>query len=412
MTAQALPLPKLGVDLLSDETDLIEGTVRRAENVDIGGKGTFKRRAGYTVAVAGADFHSLFTYGRGTLTGRGTKVYFIDVATFAPTLLYDMGVAAPVKFAEINDHLYFTNRGALAWLPVDAMTARAVGVALPAQLPEIAASGVGTLTAGTYAVGLSRIDDRGEESPTALLGTVTLAGSGGVQLSNLTIDVTSSYRVYLSPPDGDVLYVAAEFTAAFASYLVGTQPEGAQRSTQHLVPLPPGDFLFGHGGRIYTAVGDVLSFSQAMRPHLTDPRHDFVQFAGAITFAEPVADGIFVGDARGVWFLPGMDPSQFKLRQVSNRPAVMRSALKTSGGDFPKDLVGTFDDVVVWLSTDGYMVGKPGGDVVELHSDRVRIAPGLEGKSAEVTRNGLTQIVTLVAASTAQTAGLALDSSL
>lgn len=415
MSAQPLPLPVLGVDLLSSETNLTKGCVRAADNVDITNNGGFRRRGGHAVAVPGADFHSLHTYGRGTLVGRGTKVYFIDPASYTPVLLWDMGMQAPVDFTEYNEHLYFTNRGALAWLPADAMTARTVGAPLPDLLPSIAAYAAGNLLAGTYAVGLSRLDDRGEESPTALLGTVAIpTDGGGVQLTGLELDpaLTARYRVYLTPADGDELYVADEFVAAFTSYIVGTAPDGAQRSTQHLTPMPPGDFVRGHAGHLYVVVGDTLWFSDAMRPHLRDERHNFIQFAGTISFIESVSGGLFVGDSRGVWFLPGNDPTQFKLTRASGRSAVRRSALRVPGTHFDPEVVQTREDVVLWLGVDGYMVGRSDGSVVALHPDRVRVAAGLEGKSAVVVRNGLRQVLTLVAASTPRTYGFAIDSSI
>jgi hypothetical protein len=66
-------------------------------------------------------------------------------------------------------------------------------------------------------------------------------------------------------------------------------------------------------------------------------------------------------------------------------------------------------DVAVWLSTEGYMLGRPSGDVVSLHPDRVRVAAGLEGRSRFLVRNGVKQIITLVAATTTTGNGVAID---
>lgn len=412
MNLVSIPLPTLGVDLLSDETSLPRGAVRSADNVDIRRDGSFKRRDGYATAVPGADFHSLHHTPRGTLVGRGTKVYALDTETFAPTLLCDTGSHAVVDFHEFNGHTYFINAGSAWWIPADDPTPRRVGVPLPDALPDAAAHPNGALAAGTYAVALSRVDDRGEESSTKLLGRVELPAGGGIHLTGLSSTLTGSYRVYLTPPDGDALYLSETFSAAFSEFVVTRPPDGAVRTSQHLQPLPAGDFIRGHAGRLYVARGDTLFFSQALRPHLYDPRHDFITFAGEIKFIEPVAGGLFVGDERGVWFLPGNDPAQFQMRRVSSAQAVRRSSLTLPGSNFDQQITETDHDVAVWLSTEGYVLGRPSGDAISLHPERVRVAAGLEGRSRFLVRSGLKQIITLVAATTTSVFGVALDTTM
>lgn len=400
-----LALPSLGVDFLSDDTKLPSGAVRRAENVDLSNTGVFRRRPGSSLAVAGVGYHSLFTYGRGTLIGQGANVLFIDPTTYNAMQLCAMGVEAPVDFTEYNEHLYWTNSGSTWWLPSDAMTARRVGAALPSLLPDIVADTAGALLPGTYAVALARLDDRGEESPAKLLGTVLLPTGGGVRLTSIALESGASYRVYLSTADGEELYGAADFPAAFTEYLVGDTPDGAQRMTQHLAPMPAGSFIRGHAGRLYVAAGDTLWFSRPLRPHLHDPRSDFIRFAGQIKFIEPTPGGLYVGDQRGVWFLSGNDPLNAKQKLASPHVAVRRSSIRVEGAHLPEKVAPDDEHVALWLSECGYMVGKSDGSVIALNADRVRIAPGLEGKSVAVVRNGTRQIVTLVAASSYRTQG-------
>jgi len=410
--SRAIPLPTLGVDLLSDETGLAEGTVRRAENVDIRRDGSFKRRDGYALAVTGDGFHSLHHSSRGTLVGRNGNVYALNTETFTPSLLAEMGGVDPVDFTEINGHTYFTNSTSAWWVPADEAVARPVGVRLPATLPLVEAHPNGALAAGTYSVALSRVDDRDEESPTKLLGQVQLPNGGGVRLFGMDPDLTCSYRVYLTPPDGDVLYLSESFSGAFSEFIVTRAPDGATRTSQHLKPLIPGEFIRGHAGRTYVARDDTLYFSEALRPHLYDPRHNFIKFAGQITFIESVVAGLYVGDSRGTWFLHGDEPEQFQPRLVSSPTAVRRSCIKLPGAHFSKDITDTDHDVAIWLSTEGYMLGNFGGDVLSLHPERLRVAAGLEGRSRLVVRNGIKQIITLIAATTASGYGVAIDTTI
>lgn len=412
MKALKIPLPNRGIDLLTGDVGLPAGTVRKADNVDIRADGSFRRRAGYDIAVAGADFHSLHKAPRGVLVGRGDKVYALDLETFAPTALCAMGSTEPVEFTEFNGHTYFINPASFWWIPADDTAPRRVGVREPASLPDLVAHPNGTLLPGEYAVGLSRLDERGEESRTVLVGQVTLTGTGGIQLTGLPQDLMSSYRVYLTPPGGEVLYLSEQFSGAFSQFVVTRMPDGAQRTTQHLRPMPPGDFVRAHGGRLYVAAGDRVWFSEALRPHMHDPRHNFIQFVGRISFIEAVAGGLFVGDERGVWFLSGKDPEQFQMQLVSSPTAVRRSSLVLSGAHFDKRLTETDLDVAIWLSTEGYMLGRPSGDVFSFHPERVRVAAGLEGRSRFVVRDGVKQVITLVAATTASGYGVAIDTTL
>jgi len=275
-------------------------------------------------------------------------------------------------------------------------------------MPAITA-GSGELLAGKYAVAVSRVDARGEESRTELLGHLALSDGGGVQLSGMVADASSTYRVYLTTPDGDVLYLSEEFSGAFTTFVVTKRPDGKNRATQHLVPMKPGTFVESHGGRIYTAVGDTLNFSQPLRFGLYDPRYDFIQFSGKIRVVAPVDEGLYVGDDRGVWFLPGKDPSDARLKKVSGSLAVFRSGLVLPGANISKDILNSDSPVAVWLSTEGYMVGNSSGEVTPLNPEKLRVAADLEGRSRFVVREGLKQVITLLSAAGQLGYGLAID---
>ncbi len=402
-----LPLPALGLDLLSEETGLLDGAVRRAENVDIRRDGRFSRRPGYEVAVPGAGFQSLHKTERGVLVVRNGKVYALDLNSYTPTLLCELGSEDPADFTEHNGHLYFGNITSLWWVPADATAPRRVGVSLPATMPSAEAHASGALAAGRYTVAISRMDDRGEESPTKVVGQVNLPAGGGIRLHGMTPDVGSTIRAYITPPDGDALYLSESFSAAFSEFIVSRPPDGAIRSTQHLAPLPGGDFIRGHAGRIYVARGDTVFFSEPLRPHLHDPRHNFIKFVGPIRFIEAVVGGVFVADDRGVWFMPGNEPEQ--VRRVTSVRAIARSSVLVPGSHFNKELTQSDQDCAVWLSEEGYMLGRFTGDVVSLHPERVRVAAALEGRSRFIVRDGLKQIITLTAATTAPGFGIATD---
>lgn len=408
----AIPLPQLGIDLLTDETSLPKGAVREAINVDLKKSGAFARRPGFSTRVAGDGFTGIFADERGVLVGRGTKVYALDADTYTPTMLCDLGREAPVDFTKYNGHVYFTNPGSSWWVPSDSAAARPVGVALPDRLPTVADHTAGALLPGEYSVALSIVDERGEESQSCLLGTLML--TAGVMLSGLEQAPGRKYRVYLTPPGGDVLYLAAEFDAVFEQYAVTVLPAGAVRTSQYLRPMPAGDFIRGHAGRLYVASEDTIFYSEPLRPHLCDPRHNFIKFVGKVRFMEPLPDGMYVGDDRGTWWLAGDDPTKYQLVRAHESLAIRRSSVLIPGRHLPSESMSADKNVVVWLSTMGYMAGREGGVVVPLNPERVAVAADLEGRSVFLLRDGMKQIITLTAAPTSaiRTFGVALDTSL
>lgn len=390
-----IPLPRLGVDLLSDETQMPAGAVRAAVNVDIDKRGQFGRRSGSALVAPGDGYGDLYPWGKTLLARRGAQLMAIDPGTLVEVPLCDLGVDGPIDYAAYNGDLYIVSAMGLWVLRAGATAAQPAGSRLPDVLPDLSPATAGALTPGRYMAAISMVDERGEESPAVPLGQMNV--TAGLLLTGLAVLPGSRWRLYLTPPDGDVLYLAEEFEAVFPQYAVTVYPGGAPCETLHLAAMPGGHFVRGNGGRLFVAAGDTLWFSEPLRPHLTAPRHNFVRFVGQIRFVEFVDGGAYVGDDRGVWWLAGADPTQYSLQQASDAVAVARSSVLV-----PMHHVGALDsraaaDCAVWLSADGYMVGAPGGQVSALHADRIRLAPEIAGQSIFLMRDGIKQIVTLTA---------------
>lgn len=392
-----LPMPVMGVDMLSNETALPKGAVRSAVNVDIDREGRFRRRDGYTQLTSSADAHSLFyaPQSRAAFVVLGAKLYRFDPATSALTEVAQLRSADPVSYTEYNGNLYFSNKTTFGWIPAGETAVRPVGVPVPTP-PQLTA-GPGGLPPGKYAVSITLVDDRGEESGASEVGFITLTGaSAGIQLIGLPNRLNWQVYAYITTADGDILQYSDGFAAVFPTYLVSEPPRGGTLDTQFLRPLPAGDIIRWHNGRLLVASGAALYFSEPMRPHLYNPAHNVIPFSGNITLMESVGSGVFVGDDRGVWFLDGTDPSKFELRRVSTCRAVSGSGLMVPPEQFSPKQVESHMPVAAWLSTSGYVVGLPDGNAVELHPDRIRIPNGLAGRTTFLFRSGLRQLVTPV----------------
>lgn len=399
-------MPALGIDLLTEETSMQAGTVRKAVNVDINKLGGFRRRAGYSTAIPGTGFHSILASKLGLFVGNGPNLFRMDPETLALTFVCAMGSAEQLSFSEYNGALYATNPGSL-WR-IAASGVALVGVPEP-QRPTVTPHPAGTLSPGKYGMALSAVID-GEESPAVYLGEFDL--TAGVKLTGLALIDGTRYRFYITPQNGDVLYLGDEFDAAFTEYVVSCAPSGAPCVTLNMAPMPAGSQVLGVRGRLYVAAGNVLWYSEALRPHLLAPRSNFIPFVGPIRFMASVDDGMYVADDRGVWWLAGTDPSTSTMVLVSDVGVVKWSATTVPSAALPASMRGALDDAAVWLSESGYMVGRTGGVVVPMHPDRIQLAPDQSGRSVLLMRGGIKQVITLTAAPATSVFGLAADTSI
>lgn len=407
------PLPLTGVDSLSNETALFKGAVREAVNVDINRAGGFARRAGQRVLDPRSGMHSLWHAPQ-----RGRTFLAVDAALYnlqsdnSLVFLAPLNSPAPLSYTEYNGNVYWASISTLGWLPADSTQARAVGVPTPAITPALS-PGLGDLLPGRYAVVISRVDDRGEESGASEVQVINLPTGGGIMLSAMDTALAATTRVYITDPDGEQFHLAATLPAVFPTYNITETASGGECEVQFLKPLPPGVFIAWLAGRLYTAKGDTLWFSDAMRPHLHNPAHNFIKFSGYISFIEAVNDGMYVGDSRGVWFLAGCDPTKFSMSLMSSARAVRRSSIKILPAHLPdKKVDSEVNPVVLWLSTSGYMVGMDGGRVKELQPDRVKVPHGLVGRTTYLFRRGVKQVVTPVNSISTVAAGIAVDDTL
>lgn len=411
MQTTQFPLPKYGIDKLSNETSLKKGTWRSAVNVDIDRSGQIGVRQGYAPLIVGNDFHSVYNaIQRGwLLTGKGTGLHKVDVATATTTLLRNTNSATPLSYTEYNGNLYIVNAAGLLWSRAGDTTVVPCGTASPTP-PIATASTNGGLAAGKYNLAISTIDANGEESAMTKVQLVEVpAPGGGIQLTGLPQVAGGRVAIYVTTTNGDVLYLYASPPATFSSHLVSGVPSGFPTDNVLLQPFPGGRFVRWHNGRLYVASGDTLYYSEALHPHLTRLDTNFVRFSGNISFVEATLGGLFVGDSRGVWFLDGGDPTKFVQKRVSSCLPVVGSSVMMPSEHFDPKVVQTDLPVAVWLSTSGYAVGTASGEVIELNYDTIRVSPGLVGSTAFSIRQGRKQLTTLTSARI-NAVGLAEDS--
>lgn len=404
--------PSRGIDQLSDETSLIQNTVRSAENIMFDKDGNYERREGYTLEVAGLGYHSLYSSKRGWLLICNKNVInVLDPNTYSLTPLVNMTESYLTSFTELNGNLYYINPGSSGMIRSGETTARTLGVHLPSIAPQFAAGTDGMLPAGTYGLTYSIVDDFGEESGTGPVTTVTLEEQGSIDVTMLSLITDHKWRIYMTTTDGEELYQATEVSATYSALKIHNHRQERQPDTLYLEPLPKGYIIRSHGSRLMVATKDNVYYSSAFRPHLYNPAHDYFPIEGFAYMMEPVESGVFISDSTGVKFYRGADAKDFTVIDVSEERAVFNSSTVVSGKHM-NERFNQYDEVVVWLSKSGYQVGLPSGEVVPLHNEQVNLPNYVQGCSTFLIHEGKKMLVTPVQSNELDGSNIAIDSSI
>lgn len=394
MKRTQIHLPTRGADTRTSDTSMLAGAVRSAVNVDIATSGEFARRRGFALVTPATNLLAINASDIGVVVHRGGELMAVDKATDALIHLCPFEGSDPADFAHHNDFLYVTNGNGFVKISADTGAVSPVGVPLPDRLPDLT-PGTGSLAPGEYGVIMSVLDDTGEESAAAALGTVKVL-DGGIVVSGLPQD-GRTYRFYMTHAGGEIAYLALEVPVLFPDVLLSSLPDGAPAPELGMMPMPPGVLVCGHAGRLYTAMRNRVFYSEAFNPHLSKAGNNFITFDGDVTMLKAVPTGLFVGDSRGVWFLEGQDPEQFSIRKASPEVVGMGSAQMVPRSAMAVDAREGDHALPVWLTAVGYVMGQASGLCKSIISDRIAVESGIDGRSAVVQDRGNKQLITLTA---------------
>lgn len=271
--------------------------LRDALNVDVTAQGTVKTRAGYALAQAGSDCHSLWSPVEGdyALYVDDGDLYRID--TTKALIASGFGSATPVRYAEVNEAVYFTDG----------------------------------LRVGSY-----------------------------------------------HPSTGPT----PEWASATATSI----------GDQVLVPMPAGQHIAHHAGRLLVAVGSAVIYSEPFTPHLRDEARGFELFPAPITCLAAVEGGVFVV-ADNTYFIAGGFPAQ-----------AVRAVFDYGAPD--QQLSYREDGGAHWMSSKGVVSVTSSGEISNLQESRVSLSA--DGTAATLYReaDGMETIIAALASPSNTSAGV------
>ncbi|HEY1034016.1 MAG TPA: hypothetical protein VGE09_03430 [Pseudoxanthomonas sp.] len=385
----------------------VQVALREAVNVSLTAQGHPKRRPGQVARAAGKA-HSLFAMEPWLLAVvDGELRAYMPAADGA--LTPDAVLATPgdrfCTFAGDDFSVWWSN-GVTGGRIDEDMTAHPFWIDTPD--PVRLAVGSGALAAGRYEVSVTALDAAGRESgASGAVGIdVPTGGSLAVTLPAAPLGAVR-WRLYVTPPDGEVLYQQAELPAGATSANVGNLTPSAKLETQWLHPLVPVQCLrYGHS-RLFGLAGNVLIWSEPYRLGLMAPDNHVVLGSEA-TLLEPVGDGaegagVWVADHKRTYFMAGADPESWQQQARYPHAAVPGTSCTVPGSYFGLETTG---NVAFWMARNGTpCIGLPGGQLIALREDALALpVDGERGATGLMLFEGIHQLLTTTFGSSANLA--------
>lgn len=347
---------------------------RRIINADVLPSGHLRRRTGKITVQAMTDAHSLWSDGTRTLLVHDSVLYRVtSFSPYAETLVKLLSSNARMSYVALFGEVWCSNG-------TDIGRISAANVWEPHALPVPAAPtltpAAGSLAAGAYQVAVTYAVGNGEEGGAVDAGIV-LGATGGIEVAlPPAVAGATHINLYLSRLNGGVPRRHSQVAAGTSMVTITSNATGRALQTDNLVPLPAGR-LACHNGRMLSAAGARLYYSQAFALGLHDPVDGYIDFAGEISVVMPADNGVYVVADKTYW-LPGTDIGKLE---------TLVDVLPYGGA------VGTGFAVpqakrVGWYGARGLVIADTGGQAAAIQEDQFAAPIAASGAAGVVERDG------------------------
>lgn len=378
----------LGINNIEPETALPEGALRKAKNIDLHNDGSSAVRRGFTQIYSGTP-RNLFK----RFFAEGDKIKYLEEDNTATEIALTYQ-DSKISYVDINNSTCYTDGVVNGVLHPDG--SHSFGISTPKNAPSLQAVSNGSLSAGIYQVTAAYIDqDTGEVSGTPTSNTIEIQDGQAIEVnqipqSNTDVDVI----IYATTNGGTVFYeqkITLKGTTETTIRLISiSEPFD---SKQNLDTLPSGHLIAYYRSMIYIANENILWYSEPYQFSLCDLKENFYQFPERITICLSVEDGLYIV-ADKAYFLSFNTHAEAQLIEVHGSKAVENTGLIINGDDLTLQTKYS-GKVAYWFSSDGPIVGLPGGQV-ELLTEKVFAVDDYTdkvGTSLYSEYNGIKQVV-------------------
>lgn len=381
----------LGVNNVAPETEMPNGSLRSGVNIDLSDAGKPRRRKGRTQVYAGVT-SSLYNSIGMTLFSEGGTLKRLWPDYSATDLSIPVHPNTYVSYATVNNEIVYMDGDNSGRIDANG-TRHPLGLDSPNPVPTATVLTYGGLPAGGYLWSVTYTDATGQESGSSPAQRVEVEEGGGIQLTDLPdMEPDAAFvNFYQSLPDGDTMYHAGEVPVGTASHILSQTLLGKPLETEHMDKLPPGHIVRYHKGRVLSAVGNTLFYSEPLRFGLTKIHHNYYTFAERITNVIPVVDGVYVV-AEATYFIAGTDHMNVQQVQVSQATGVEGTDAVLDPSIFGAE--GIQDNVGYWFASDGATLGVGGGAISKIMDGRVEVDTFTTGATLLREEDGISQMVT------------------
>ena len=272
--------------------------MRSADNVDVTDAGTLRRRQGWAKRLGGTQMRGLFALDDGSALvadyNQLCRLTYEDGQLNKQALMAELRPGAEVSYTATPAGVYLSDGYGL-WVFRGGAVARATMDAPNA--PGLSASAGGSLPGGLYQVACTFERQDGTQSCASVTVQADVPDDGilNIHLPTTTQPLTAWVNVFVSPVNGDALFLAERMPIGTTSTTLYVPPEqGGRCMTLYMAPTPAGQIVRQHQGKLLVARGAVVFTSQPYAYGIYDPAEDFMQFPADVTLLEPVGAGLFI----------------------------------------------------------------------------------------------------------------------
>ena len=189
---------------------------------------------------------------------------------------------------------------------------------LPVPPKPSVTAGSGDLTEGRYRVAVTCVTADGRESGCLGFVEVDVVKGQNIVVAGVPtigrLDITGFY-VYCSLPFGEQLYLSRKLDLGLGGCEIkaGDLKRGRELSTLFLAPPTGAAFIRVDYGRVFIAANNYVLFSEPLNYELFNVAYNTIAFDSPVTGIECTGDGWYIGTEKGVYFVQGTDPMQFKV---------------------------------------------------------------------------------------------------
>lgn len=343
-------------------------------NMDLDDEGSARLRAGLTDRVTTTAALNTFS-GAGLLLLQDQGVIkSVNTGDWSTSdIVTGLNASARVDFHEHDNQVWWTNGITNGRILADE-SAEGWGSAVPPS-PTLGTT-AGDLPAGLYQVAATYLDGAGVESGAGKAASVVLNGTTDIT-ATLTPDANAvSVRFYATSADvkgeSGLFWVKTVAVGSLPTTIDDVTISRYALKTQNMRGPVAGDGVFSYKDILGTWKDNWIYPSSGLSPHLFRLGHDIVKMPHNIQAVAGTEQGIFVATVKGLHYLAG-DTLRTMSRVRKDSHGYAKGYALIPGDKLPQLKAGN-TPVAFFVNEFGLVAGLPGGNVVQIPQDQLRIS--------------------------------------